>query len=175
MGGFIWTDVGYGKMADPDTINALGRQVQELTRKTGQSAWSFAPSAAIGTTPTIVLTISGCVLEAGRAYQIENIGGTFGDVAGRLADYSVWKNGTGGTQIGAFYRTNVGGPGAQTNSYGEIYVRRTAITAITFDMGLSVVASAGTVTHDAAANRPRSLVVQDVGDAALYPFAFDVT
>jgi hypothetical protein len=175
MTDFTWTPVQYGYTADPDQINALGAQVQELTRKTGQAAYSFTASSAIGTTTTIILTISGCIIKAGRAYQVENIGGTFGDVAGRLADFSVWKNGTGGTQIGAFYRTNVGGPGQQTNTYGKIYIRRTAPTDLVFDMGLGVAANTGTVTPDAFTNRPRALVVQDVGAAELYPYAFDVT
>jgi hypothetical protein len=136
---------------------------------------STSASSAIGTSATSVLTLSGCVLRAGRAYSIENVGGVFGDADGRYADFALFKTSTAGTQIGAYYRTRAGGPGAQMNCYGKIYMRRSAGTDLTMNLVLSIVANAGTVTHDAAANRPRALVVTDVGPQASWSFAFDVT
>lgn len=147
-------------------------ELDQLT--TSQAASSTSASSAIGTTTTAVLTLTGCVLRAGRAYSAENVGGVFSDAAGRFADFSLWKTSTAGTQIGAFYRTRCEGA-PQMNCYGKIYLRRTAVTDLTIDLVLAVNASAGTVTHDAFTNRPRCLVVTDVGPSDAWPFAFDVT
>jgi hypothetical protein len=152
----------------------MGKQVQDLSSRGCQAAWSFSPSSAIGTTITGILTITGCVLEPGQAYSVENVGGVWADVTGRYADFAIFKNSL-STQIGAFYRTpQVGANGKQTNCYGKVYVKNTQASANTFDMILSMVADAGTVVHDAAAGRPRSLVVTQLGPASAYPFAFDV-
>jgi hypothetical protein len=141
-----------------------------------QVAFSTSPSSAIGTTITAVLTLTNCVFSAGRAYSVENIGGCFADVQGRYADFAVFKTSTAGTQYGAFYRTpQVGNNGKQTNCYGKLYLRRSASTDLTTTIVLTVVADAGTVTHDAASTRPRALVVTDVGPASVFPSAFDVT
>ena len=147
-----------------------------VTRKDGvQAVASTSASSAIGTSATAVLTLTNCVFSAGRAYSIECIGGAYGDVDGRFADISLFKTSTAGTQYGAFYRTRCGINVKQTNCYGKIYVRRSAGTDLTTDIVLSFASDAGTVVHDAFSNRPRALVVRDVGTAAAYSWAFDVT
>jgi hypothetical protein len=147
-----------------------------VTRKDGvQAVSSITASAAIGTTVTAILTLTSCVFSAGRAYSIECVGGAYGDVDGRFADFSVFKTSTAGTQYGAFYRTRCGINTKQTNCYGKIYVRRSAGTDLTTDIVLTVASDAGTVTMDAFSNRPRALVVRDVGTATAYSWAFDVT
>lgn len=172
---FIWVDLIQGTPTNVDPINALGHQVEDLSNRASQFAGSFTASAAVGTGITGILTIPSCLLKAGRAFSVENIGGAFGDISGRYADFGLWTPNTSGTQIGAFYRTNVGGPGLQTNIFGKIYLKRTAATDFTGDVVLAINSNTGTVVHDAAANRPRDLVIADVGPAANYPLAFDVT
>lgn len=142
--------------------------------ETPQIVSSASASAAIGTTNTAVLTLTSCVFRAGRAYMVENIGGVLSDAAGRFADFSLFKTSTAGTQWGAFYRTTCQGA-FQVNGYGKIYLQRSAGTDLTADLVLTLQANAGTVTHDAAAARPRALVVTDVGPATGYTYAFDVT
>lgn len=172
-----------GEITDPqwfadvtDAVNSHETSINDLdVLTTSQSVSSTSQSSAIGTTVTAVLTLSGCVLRAGRAYSVENIGGVFGDATGRLADFSLWKTSTATTQIGAFYRSYAGIGGNQTTCYGKIYMRRSAATDLTFNLVLAVAANTGTVTHDAFTNRPRALVVTDVGPQASWPFAFDVT
>jgi hypothetical protein len=174
-----------GEVLDPgwieditDAANELHDDVTDLTLlTTAQSVSSFTTSSNIGTSVTAVLTLTGCVLGAGRAYSVENIGGVYSDASGRLADFSLWKTSTSGTQIGALYRTRCEGA-PQMNCYGKVYLRNSGTSPLTFDLVLAVVASAGTVTHDASAlvgNRPRALVVTDVGPASAWTFAFAVT
>jgi len=169
----IPTDIG-NLAAD---INTYATTVNTfITRKDGvQVASSISQSAAIGTSTTAVLTLTNCLFQAGRAYSAENIGGVFGDVVGRLADFSLFKTSTAGTQYAAMYRAYAGGPGGQTSCYSRVYLRRSAGTDLTADLVLSVTANTGTVTHDAASGRPRALIVRDVGTAANYSYAFDVT
>lgn len=173
-----------GEVLDPqwcsditDAVNSHEDAVDELGQLTSsQSAYSFTGSSAIGTTITAVLTIASCVFRAGRAYSVENVGGVFADTTGRYADFALFKTSTAGTQLAAFYRTPaVGANGTQTNCYGKVYLRRTAATDLTITLVLTMVANAGTVVHDAAATRPRSLVVTDIGPAANWPMGFDVT
>lgn len=161
-----------------EAVNDLHDDVTDLTLlTTAQSASSFTASASIGTSATAVLTLTSCILGAGRAYSVENIGGVLADVEGRYADFALFKTSTAGTQIGAFYRTRSGGPGQQTNCYGKVYIRNSTAANLTFDLVLSMVANAGTVVHDASSinNRPRALVVSDVGPATGWSFAFAVT
>jgi hypothetical protein len=147
-----------------------------VTRKDGvQAVWSTSPSGAIGTTVTVVLTLTNCLFQAGRAYSIENIGGAYADAIDRFADFSVFKTNAAGTQYGAFYRTRCNIVGIQVNAYGKIYVVRSAGTDLTTDICLTVAANAGTVVHYAAATFPRGLVVRDVGTAAAYAGVFAVT
>jgi len=148
-----------------------------ITRKDGvQSANSISSSAAIGTTATAVLTLTGCVFTANRAYSVENVGLVFGDAAGRLADFSVFKTSTAGTQYVAFGRSWAGVGGQQTTCYSRAYVIRSAGTDLTTDIVLSVAStSAGTVQHDAASTRPRALIVRDVGTSAAYSWCLAVT
>lgn len=135
---------------------------------------SPSASANIATSATAILTLTNCLFKAGRAYRIENIGGMLSDAAGRYGDFSLFKTSTAGTQYGAFYRTR--GEGAsQMNAYGSFVLRRSATTDLTVDLVLAVTASAGTVAQDAAANRPRTLLVTEIGPASLYAFAVDVT
>lgn len=170
-----------GEVTDPqwfadvtEAVNSHENTINDLELlTTSQSASSTSASSAIATSATAVLTLSGCVLRAGRAYSIENIGGTFGSTT-NTADFSLWKTSTAGTQIGAFYRTQTFG-GPQMNCYGKIYMRRSAATDLTLNLVLAVTASTGTVVHDAFANRPRALVVTDVGPQTAWSFAFDVT
>lgn len=140
-----------------------------------QSAYSNTPSSAVSSI-TAVLTLSSCVLTTGRAYSVENIGGVVADVTGRLADFSLFKNSTAGTQLAAFYRTTqVGSAGLQTNCYGKVYIRNSTAANLTFNLVLTVASNAGTVSHYADASFPRSLVVTDVGAASDWPLAFAVT
>lgn len=172
---FVWNDIIEGTPTDPDQINAMGHQVEDLSNRGSQYAGSFTASAAISTAITGILTITNALIKAGRAYSFENIGGTFGDATGRLADFGVWTPNTSGTQIGAFYRTNVGGPGLQTNTFGKFYLKRTSAIDYTGDIVLAINSNTGTVVHDAAANRPRSIVIKDEGPAANFPLAYDLT
>jgi hypothetical protein len=155
-------------------INALNALQALFDAKDGvQAAWSTSASSAIGASATSVLSISNCTFRAGRAYSIEGVGGFFGSTTAEC-DVSYWKNGTSGTQIGAGYRTPVNG-GVQRNGYSKIYVRNATGSDVVFTtLNLAIVASAGTVTHDAAANRPRGLVVRDVGTATAYNGCFAV-
>lgn len=164
--------VSAGQPAVAATVNAAISEVNLL--ETPQFAAATSSSAAIGTTATAVLTITNCVLKAGYAYLVKHIGGVLGSTT-LEADFSLWKTSTAGTQIGAFYRTPAVAGGAIRNCHGEAILRRSAGTDITFDMVLAVASSTGTVTHEAAANRPRSLVVTPIGLASVWTFAFDVT
>lgn len=177
--------LGDGEVLDPQWISDVTEAVNTLRTDTNslqnlatsQSVSSFSQSSAVGTTTTAVLTLTGCVLTAGRAYSVENIGGVFSDAAGRFADFSLFKTSTAGTQIGAMYRTRCEGA-PQMNCYGKVYLRNSGASNLTFDLVLAVTASAGTVTHDASntvGNRPRALVVTDVGPASNWSFAFAVT
>jgi hypothetical protein len=155
-----------------NAVNAL--QVLFDNKDTVQATWSTSASSAIGTSATTVVSISNCTFKTGRAYSVENIGGVFGSTTNE-ADFSLWKNGTSGTQIGAFYRTPTSGA-PQRNCYGRIYlINATASDVVFTTLNLAVAASTGTVTHDAAASRPRGLVVRDVGTAAAYTGATAVT
>ena len=172
-----------GETADPqwfaditEAVNDHQDAVDELGQlTTSQTAYSFSPSSSVGTTATAILTITSCVLKAGRAYSVENIGGVYGSTANE-ADFQLWKTSTSGTQLGAFYRTPCSTIGIQRNCYGKVYMRRTTPSDLTFNLVLAVAASTGTVVHDAGATiRPRSLVVTDIGPAANWPQAIDVT
>jgi hypothetical protein len=99
----------------------------------------------------------------------------FADVDGRRADFGLWTPNTAGTLIGAFYRTYCGGAGLQSNAFGKLYLKRTAAQDYVGDLVLAMNSNAGTVTSDAAANRPRSIVLRDEGPAANFPLAFDLT
>lgn len=149
---------------------------QFVTRKDGvQAVASNSPSAGIGTTTTAVLTLTNCVFQQGRAYSIEVIGGLYADVDGRLADISVFKTNTSGTQYAAFYRKRCSTIGKQVDAYSQVYVKHTG-TDLTTDIVLTLTADAGTITMDAGAGaRPRALVVRDVGLASAYSWCFDVT
>jgi hypothetical protein len=136
-----------------------------------QTIGSFSPSSSIGTGGGAVLTLTGCVLKSGYAYDVILIGGVGGSTANE-ADFGLHKNAI-GTQIGAFYRTPTPGA-AQRNATGFMIIRRTALTDLTLDLIVSVTASTGTVAHDAASVRPRSLVVRPCGAASDYPYAYDV-
>jgi hypothetical protein len=155
-----------------NAFNALSAIFDQ--KETVQAVWSTSGSSAIGTSATSILSIGTCTFKAGRAYSVENIGGVLGSTANE-ADFSIWKNGTAGTQIGAFYRTPT--PGAsQRNCYGRTYLINTAVTDVVFTtLNLAVAASTGTVTHDAFSNRPRGFVVRDVGLASAYAGSFVVT
>jgi hypothetical protein len=171
---FSWTDIAYGGATDPAPINRMGKQVADLSNRGCQAAWSFTASSAVGTSATGILTISSAILESGKAYSVENVGGVYGDVDGRRADFQLWTPNTSGSLIGAFYRTYAGGPGAQMNCYGKIYLRRTANSNFIGDVVLAATANAGNITHDAAAGRPRACIITELGPASAYPFAFDV-
>lgn len=147
-----------------------------VTRKDGvQSVVSISPSASIGTSQAIILTLTNCLFQTGRAYSIECVGGLYGDVAGRLADLGVYKTNLAGTQYGAINRVYAGGLNKQTNAYARFYVIRSAGTDLTTDIVLGMVADAGAVIFDAGSFRPRALVVRDVGSAASYAGFFAVT
>jgi hypothetical protein len=151
-------------------------QLWNLVVQKPQVASSFSASSAVGTSATAVLTIPGCVLQAKTAYSVENIGGVFGSTT-NFADFSLFKTNTAGTQIAALYRTPCFGA-PQMNCYGKVYLRNDTTTDITFDLVLAVTASTGTVTHDASSmvgNRPRALVVTNIGTSTEYSFAFAVT
>jgi hypothetical protein len=139
-----------------------------------QVASQLAGSSAISTI-TAVLTLPSCTFKAGRAYRIEIVGGIFADATGRLGDFGLFKNTTGGTQIGALYRYYAGASGAQTMANGFLYVKNATGADVVMDLLLTLTASAGTVTHDAAATRPRALIVVDVGTATQWAYAFGVT
>jgi len=146
-----------------------------VTRKDGVQVASSITTFTVGTSIGAALTLTNCVFTAGRAYSVENIGGVHADALDRYADFGVFKTSVAGTQYGAFYRTRCNIVGNQVNCYGRIYLRRSAGTDLTTDIVLSLVASAGTVTHDGTSSFPRALVVRDVGTAAQYSWAFDVT
>jgi len=173
-----------GEVLDPAWCSDVTEAVNTLRTDTDglelqlrpQSAYSASASSAIGTTITAILTLTGCVLTTGRAYSVENVGGVVADTTGRYADFALFKTSTAGTQLAAFFRTpQVGGPGVQTNCYGKVYIRNSTAANLTFDLVLSIVASAGTVTHYATSTFLRSLVVTDVGAATDWPLAFAVT
>jgi len=174
--------VADGEVLDPqwiadvtEAVNDLHDDVTDLELlTTAQSASSVLPSSSIGTSITAVLTLSGCVLGAGRAYSIENIGGSVGSSGGVLANYSLWKTVVSTPpQIGAFYRTRTETLGV--NHYGKIYMRNTASTPLTVTLVLGLDTNTGTCVSDADTIRPRALVVTDVGPAASWPFAPNVT
>jgi hypothetical protein len=140
-----------------------------------QQTGSTSSSSAAGASATSLLSISNPVFKAGRAYSVENIGGALGSTT-LEADFSLWKNGTAGTQIGAFYRTPCVAGGAVRNCYGKIYVINTSGSDVTYTtINLAVAASTGTVTHEAASNRPRQFIIRDVGLASAYANAFVLT
>lgn len=146
-----------------------------VTRKDGaQSVASSSPTGTI-TALTAVLTLPSCVFSAGRAYSVEVIGGLYSDADGRYADMSVFKTNTSGTQYLAFYRKRLTPAPKQVDAYTLGYVRRSAGTDLTTDIVLAVTPDAGNIVFDAAASRPRALVVRDVGTAAQYAWAFDVS
>jgi len=142
--------------------------------ETPQVVSSTSSSAAIGTSATAILTLTNCVFRAGRAYSVKIVGGVLSDVAGRLADFALFKTSTAGTQYGAYYRKRCEGA-SQMSAMDELFLQRSAGTDLTCDLVLAVTASAGTVTHYAAASFPRALIVKDVGLATAWSFAFDVT
>jgi hypothetical protein len=64
---FVWSDIIEGTATDPDPINRLGHQVEDLSNRASQYAGSFSASSAIGTGVTGILTITSALLRSGRA------------------------------------------------------------------------------------------------------------
>jgi hypothetical protein len=156
-----------------NAFNALSTIFDE--KESVQQTGSTSSSSAVGTTVTAVLSISNVTFKAGRAYSVENIGGALGSTT-LEADFSFWKNGTSGTQMGSFYRTPCVAGGAIRNCYGKIYVANTSASDVVWtSAALAVATSTGTVTHEAAANRPRQLIIRSVGLASAYANAYVVT
>lgn len=154
-------------------INAIQTIID--AKDTCYQTGAITASSSVGTSATAVLTISNVVFKAGRAYRVEAIGGYLGSTT-LECDVSLWKNGTGGTQVGALYRTPCAAGGAVRNGYGATILRNTATSDVTFtSFALALASSTGTVTHEAATNRPRQFIVTDCGLASAYSNAFVVT
>jgi hypothetical protein len=167
------TDFYVGEKARASHPQSIVDEIELL--ETPQVVSSTSNSSDIGTTTTAILTLSNCVFKAGCAYKISMTGLVHSDAAGRLADFSVYKTNTSGTQYVAFGRTRAEGAGTPMRCGGFDFVRRSAGTDLTTDIVLAVTASAGTVTHEGAATRPRALIVQYVGPATAWSYALDVT
>lgn len=141
-----------------------------------ESAQFISSTTSSGSISTIaaILTIPSCVFKAGYAYSVKHMGGLLGSTT-LEADVSFWKTSTAGTQIGASYRYPAVAGGAIRNCDGEITLRNATGADVTFDLVLAVSASTGTVTHEAAANRPRVLRVMPIGLASVHTYALAVT
>lgn len=133
------------------------------------SASSVANSAAVAA-ETAVLTITNQVFENTRAYRI-SIGGRVSQSAVGQATFQLRLTNSAGTVVGIYgsYPTPVAG--SSRMAHGECYVKNDSGADITANLLLMLIPSAGTATHVGAANAPRYLQVNDVGNEWWYDHA----
>jgi len=126
----------------------------------------------------VVNTINGHVFESGRAYRVILLGGFNSGTAGTSGNFFLRKGTTiAGVMWWDYYWSVAmlagGAVGGIPGSHG--YLRRTAGTDLTSSLVLTMRSNnAATGQHYADATHPRGFVIYDCGEAADFPFAFDV-
>jgi len=126
----------------------------------------------------VVMTITSHVFESGRAYRIVLLGGFNSGTAGTSGNFFLRKGITVAGVMWWDYYWSVamlagGAVGGIPGSHG--YLRRTAGSNLTSSISLTMRSNnAATGQHYADATHPRGFVIYDCGEAADFPFAFDV-
>ncbi|OJF15383.1 hypothetical protein [Couchioplanes caeruleus] len=138
-------------------------------------AWSDSSSPPTANTPLVVLSAA-MVLRARTAYRVELGGGVLSSAPGILADLRLARAAADGRPeqaLAEFYRYRAEG-GSVVNIDGIRYIRRSAGTDLSVTVQLTLQAASGSVTHVAAAGRPRYLMITACGEAAAFPHATDM-
>lgn len=127
---------------------------------------STTSSAAIGTTETVIFTITNLVFKAGRAYKV-TVGRLLQqNTVGAAALFRVRKTNAGGTDWGIVGRILCADTTVAVTAQCLGYLLRTAGTDLTTDVALTLQAGVGTATQVATATEPRFFLIEDVGTAA---------
>lgn len=147
--------------------------------------WTYTNAASANTVAgapfsakIICLTIANHAFESGRCYAIDMWGGFNSNTAACSGNFFLHKGNVAGA--GTVLWDWLWGPQAQgqvrTPPPGTAWVRRTAAGILYTDISLQLgTDSSATGRHYADGSHNRGMMITDVGTAADYPFAFDIT
>ncbi len=140
-------------------------------------AFSSTNSAAIPAgTETVVRTISNMIFRDNRAYLVTWGSMLQSDTANGNGVFRFRKTNAGGTLYGDSGQIPTPAAGTTYHAQGHWYVRRNKNAGdLTTDVVLTLDAGAGNATHVAVAEARRHLLIEDIGSASEYQFAFSVT
>jgi hypothetical protein len=141
------------------------------------SAAAVTSTAAIGTTETVVLSVSATYV-SGKAYRIRVRGGLNADAVNREAIFAVRKTNAAGTMwadLGITASNPVSGTHNE-NLVAECYIVNSTGADITATTCLTLHSVTGTVTMTGGAAGPRYMTIELVGDASDYSsFGFAIS
>lgn len=140
---------------------------------------SATGDSASVTAETVIATISNFVFRDGRAYKASYGPRARGNTAGDDAIFNLRKTNAAGTLYGEGGRHPIIVANGTINAHGHWFIRRnfgagdlTATVVLTIQ---SVLGGGATVHQRATGTTPRYLLIEDVGPANYYQFAFSVT
>lgn len=145
--------------------------IASVSQGRGQTGWasSVVASAAVAG-ETVVLTSNVAAFQAGRAYSAEFVGETGGSVASNTALYLFRRNGVAGTILrNAMGYTMSATVGVTLSCAARAVFANYTAVGVVDTVVLTLQSSAGTVTMDGQATRPRHFEVRDIGAAVDYP------
>lgn len=157
-------------------IQDVGGSAISVPRGQRGSSSSTSNSAAVGTTETVIVTISNFVWRANRAYRCEYGPSIVTSLTTNVGQFRIRKTNAAGTLWGNAGAHGPSGSSPPINAMGQFFVRRNTGSDLTATIVLTLQAqTSGTATQQGTADTPRYLTVVDVGHAADHPFAFAVT
>jgi hypothetical protein len=141
----------------------------------GRRAYSSsqANSAAIGV-ETAVLTTGGFVARDGRAYRFVFSGGVAGSVA-NTSTFRVRKNTSAGALVAGAFNFPTTSGSAQSLGAEFIGTNTTGADLASYNVCLTLQASAGTSTQNGSATHPRYIHVEDIGAATSFTNSIPLT
>ena len=186
--GQSWYFNGAGMVNNDVNVSALGgdHRIDNVSVARGPSRSVF-PNAVSATTVAgapfsaeiVVATMTSQVFRAGRAYAVEIFGGFNSTTVGTAGDFYLRKGTTiAGTQWWNYFWSNPMRAGGAIGAIpaSRAYLKRTPGTDLTTSFVLTMrTDNSATGEHFMDANHPRGMMVYDVGAAADFTQAFDVT
>ena len=163
----VWLDgeVRYGNNGGVLSGSAGRGLVHHVWVNTGSAGVAGGGGAAV-----VQMTFT---FRSGRAYRVEAFGGLNSTDRGNFQ----LRNGT--THLTTMWWDFLWTPGVPAPAIARMrdngYLRRTAVGDVSRTFNLSLFAGPAGASHYADATHPRGLSIFDVGDAADYTYAFDVT
>jgi hypothetical protein len=170
---------GPGNAGQDVILQRTGANVLSVSGAIGVSTgYDYVTSSitGLGTSETVVLTVSSMVFKANTAYQVTMHGLVYG-TTGERTHMRLRKTNTSGTDWGEFGRITHTGTTASLgmNFMSQLVLARTASTDLTANVVVTASASSGTANIFASASTPFYVRIEGIGAAASYPFAVAVS